>query len=53
MSEIRCLLTTRLRQNWLDLSKFSGRVDAAAADDILSAPGISRLSRGVAAAMGA
>jgi hypothetical protein len=52
MSEVRCLLTTRPYQNLPELSKFAGRVDAGAAEDILSAiSGVSRLSRGIVSGM--
>ena len=54
MSEARCLLTTKLHENLPELSKFAGRVDAGAADDILSAVfSVSRLSAGLASGIGA
>ena len=54
MSQARCLLTTKLHQNLPELSKFAGRVDAGAADGILSAVfSILRLSRGIASGIGA
>ena len=54
MSEARCLLTTKLHENLPELSKFAGRVDAGAADDILSAVfNVSRLSAGIASGTGA
>lgn len=54
MSEARCLLTTKLHQNLRELSKFAGRVDAGAADDVLSAVfNVARLSTGLASGTGA
>jgi hypothetical protein len=54
MSEARCLLTTTLHENLPGLSKLAGRVDAGAADDILSAvSSFSRLSTAIASGTGA